>query len=96
MSSGKKEANGEALYLIRENADDILDYSTINSGKDAIFQRSPSFDPANRVTLSWHNIDVYVKPKGRNYCNFRKRSDEQKQLLHNGKGILFWTSRWTA
>ncbi|GIY64874.1 hypothetical protein CDAR_240141 [Caerostris darwini] len=74
--------------------DSIQEIYTV--GKDAIFQRSPSFDPANRVTLSWHNIDVYVKPKGRNYCNFRKRSDEQKQLLHNGKWILFWTSRWTA
>ncbi|GFS54140.1 protein white [Nephila pilipes] len=56
--------------------------------KDSIFQRSPSFDPQNRITLSWHNINVFVKPKGRRICSCRNQYDvnEKKQLLHNVNG----------
>ncbi|GFY43706.1 protein white [Trichonephila inaurata madagascariensis] len=56
--------------------------------KDSIYQRSPSFDPQNRITLSWHNINVYVKPKGRRFSSCRNQYDvnEKKQLLHNVNG----------
>ncbi|GFS54142.1 protein white [Nephila pilipes] len=56
--------------------------------KDACFQRSPSFDPSHRVTLSWHNINVYVKPKRRRFWYPGQKYDinEQKQLLRDVNG----------
>lgn len=91
MTSKKQEANGEATYLIQDKYEETYqNYSAtrINADKDYIYQRSPSFDPQNRITLSWHNINVYVKPKGRRICSCRNPNDvnDKKQLLHNVNG----------
>ncbi|GFQ95823.1 protein white [Trichonephila clavata] len=89
MTSKKPAFNGEAAYLIQDQNDEIYkNYSTINKDKDSFYQRSPSFDPQNRITLSWHNINVYVKPKGRRFSSCRNQYDvnEKKQLLHNVNG----------
>lgn len=55
---------------------------------DPVLQRSPSFDPANRVTLSWHNINAFVRPTGKKFWKFRNQYDinEQKQLIVNVNG----------
>lgn len=81
----------EKNSLMKEDELSGISYSSITRGNDPILQRSPSFDPANRVTLSWHNINVFVgKPKKR-FWNFRNNYDvsEQKQLLHNVNGQVF-------
>ncbi|GFV96380.1 hypothetical protein TNCV_2869581 [Trichonephila clavipes] len=61
--------------------------SVYTVGKDNQWQRSPSFDPSNRITLSWHNINVFVKPEKKRFWHTGKKYDinEQKQLLHGGK-----------
>ncbi|CAL1279820.1 unnamed protein product [Larinioides sclopetarius] len=62
--------------------------SVYTVGKDYTLQRSPSFDPANRVTISWSNINVFVKPKKKTlFSYFRNGNDvEEKQLLYNVSG----------
>ncbi|KAF8791853.1 Protein white like protein [Argiope bruennichi] len=58
-------------------------------GNDYILQRSPSFDPSQRITLSWHNINVTVKPKKKTLLSYFKRGNdvpETKQLLYNVSG----------
>lgn len=55
-----------------------------------MLQRSPSFDPANRVTLSWHDINVFVRPAKRKLWNFKNKYDinERKQLLNSVNGQI--------
>ncbi|XP_015906784.1 protein white isoform X2 [Parasteatoda tepidariorum] len=45
-------------------------------------KRSASFDPSNKIFLTWHNVSVFVKPK-QSLLKFRRQSDanESKQLL---------------
>ncbi|KFM65485.1 Protein white, partial [Stegodyphus mimosarum] len=70
------------------NKTSIPNYSAINNGDDPILQRVPSFDAANKVTLSWHNINVFVKPKKKSIFKFGNQYDvnQQKQLLNDVSG----------
>ncbi|KAG8166303.1 hypothetical protein JTE90_005108, partial [Oedothorax gibbosus] len=47
-----------------------------------------SFDPADRVTLSWRNVNVFVKPQRGRFRRFFKKNDvsDRKQLLHGVSG----------
>ncbi|KAG8177288.1 hypothetical protein JTE90_029424 [Oedothorax gibbosus] len=64
------------------------DIFTVETQNGAETKRTPSFDAANRVCLSWSQLSVYVKPKGKRFFGLGKRNDveEQKQLLHSVSG----------
>ncbi|XP_054719148.1 protein white-like [Uloborus diversus] len=70
---------------IQTGFQDIQVYTVDN---DATLQRLPSFDPANRVTLSWHNINAFAKPKQRRCwnCKSDEEAEERKQILKDVNG----------
>ncbi|KAG8177287.1 hypothetical protein JTE90_029423 [Oedothorax gibbosus] len=80
---------GEKQPLLQSDKYATYDANFDTTGSKDPLKRKSSFDPSRRVTLSWHNIEVFVKPQRGRFacCSDHSEIRDCKQLLHGVSGV---------